>query len=523
MPRSYKVELSAGVHAWTVTDLDAPGYGLADPLTIGWSIPDGEHRPTQPDPMVAQFSVVVATAGDLDDLVLGDPVTIKVTFGPADKPAPDVSFYGRLAAGGSRPHTLGMLYTFTCADASVDWNGYDVGAAPYAVQSVGARFDAMTARTPLQQVNLIRDPTVAAVDPNLAVDQIEKPGALNLLAATLALWAQVGLNGLNELAGFVRYLAILAPYPGPGSTGMPFRYALDAVPDKYIPTALTPLPAAFGAWFAAPDAYGLKMSRDDRAAGVLDACYIERDDAEWAAIQPAAVNRSAVTWLTAANTLPDTTRVQQVTYTESGTPPGQTPTATTRETETIGYDAATTAAAQANAARLGAMMIPVPMNPGAWAPDTFRWLLYRDELGMVTFPVIFPRHDATNAPTPAVLRTAAYVRPIVVMGIPGKWNPADADRDWVAGQLADVELTIEGGRPVVDFRLLPTVPEPGNPDTAAKSWNARAGTWDAQAGQWDDQAPGRVAFRWHDPAMAGLTWNQLHPQPWNAYRLARGS
>jgi hypothetical protein len=201
----------------------------------------------------------------------------------------------------------------------------------------------------------------------------------------------------------------------------------------------------------------------------------------------------------------------------------------TRNTNTIGEwsgpgaDTPSNAAAIANWQRLGGMMIPPPQNPAGWGPDTFRWLLYKDPIGLERFPIIFPRHDATNQPTPRVLRTACYVRPIVVVDIPPEWNAADAYRDWIGGQLASVTLTIENGSPVVDFQLVPTLPEAANPATGANNWNSGTGTWNARTGVWNDLIPGRPAFRWSDTALVGRVWNDLHPQSWNMYRLARGS
>lgn len=523
MARTYKVRVTAGTHTWTVTDTDPPTAGLMDPLTIGWALPDTEHRPSQPDPMVATFAVIAATAADLDDLVLGDAVTIEVTFNPDTKTIPDIVFYGRIAQGQASPHPSGMLYQFTCADATVDLAGYDIGATTYLAGPVTGRIAALLARAGVPDVDLVRDPVMATVDPNLYVDQVDQPGAANLLTTLIGLCDQVGMAGTNDLTA-TSYRPILAPYPGPSSAGLPFRWALDVVPDQYVPTEATMLPAQFGHWFPDPGGWGLKLDPDDRAAGVIDACVVEFGSA-WAAIAPAVADRAAVTWLTAGGADPDLyERAQQVTYTVETPPgPGKTPTTTTRETQTIGIDAATTTAAAANAGRLGGLMVPAPQNPAGWAPDSFRWLLYADPAGLADFPVLFPRHDATIQATPVALRTSCYVRPVVVTGLLEEWNAADGARDWVGGQLSTIQLTISDGRPVVDFQLVPTLPEPGNVDASTRSWNTRAGTWNAQTGAWDDLVPGRIAFRWNDTQLVGRVWNDLHPQDWNMYRLARGN
>ena len=525
MDRSYLVQVTAGAYAWTVTDLDAPDYGLTDPLTVGWSIPDTEHRPSQPDTMVATFGVIVPTSADLD-LVLGDPVTIEVTFGPADKTIPDVVFLGRVAQGEAVAHSRGVLYRFTCADATTDLNGYDIGADPYLVQTITTRMSSYLSRAGVPDTDVIRGPVVSAVDANLSVEQIEQPSAQDLLTATIELWDQVAMAGAGALAP-VRYRAIIAPYPGPSSTGLPYRWSLDALSDAYVPTAQAPLPGRFGHWFPDPQGWGILLDPDDRASGVIDSCYVEQES-PWAAISPAVVNRAAVTWLVANGADPAVTgneRTQRVTYNnENPAPAGQTPTTAARETQTIGIiGQPSTPAAQNNATRLGALMVPPPQNPGGWAPDTFRWFLYADHVGQAEFPVIFPRHDATDQPTPRALRTACYARPITIVGIPGRWNPADATRDWVAGQLANVTLTIQDGRSFIDFQLVPTIPAAGNPDTAVNSWDATPGTWDAQTGVWNDLEPGLNAFRWNDTGLAGVTWDQIHPQSWDMYRLVRGN
>lgn len=522
--RTYKVRLTAGAHTWTVTDLDPPTAGLMDPLTVGWSMPDTQQRPTQPDILVASFSVVAATAADLDDLLLGDLVTIQVTFGPNDKPSPDVVFYGRIAEGEATPYGAGMLYRFTCADLTTDLNGFDIGADPFTVQTVTARMTSLLTRAGIDDTAVVRDQVVAAVDPNLNVEQVDQPNAANVLTSVIGLWDQVGLAGLNELAP-VRYRAIIAPHPGAGApSGIPYKWALDVIPDAYIASAAAPLPATFGHYFPDPQGYGLRIDPNDRAAAVIDACHVELGST-WAAIQPSVVNRAAVTWLTAAGADPAVNpRTQRVTYNNENPPPaGQSPVTSTRETQTVGTTTAQNTAAAANATRLGAMMVPPPQNLAGWAPDSFRWLLYKDQLGLKTFPVLFPHHDATSQPTPTVLRTAAYVRPVTVARVPGRWNAADATRDWIAGQITTILLTIENGRPVVDFQLAPTIPAQANPGTGTNNWNAQTGTWNAQTGTWNDKVPGRPAFRWADVSLVGVTWNQLQPQPWNMYRLARGT
>lgn len=519
----YRVQLSAGPYSWTVTDDDAPTFGLMDPLVIGWSLPDDAQRPAQPDPMVAQFSLVVASAADVAELGIGSLVTIAVTFGGVTKPVPDVGFIGRIAQGDAAAHPRGMLYRFTCADLTTDLLGYDIGATPYPVQSVNARSAGYRTAAGLPSSDWMVNPSVAALSDQLLVEAMDDPAAANLLESSVALFDQVAYPGMGALAGSVFYRAILAPAPGTSSLGIPWRWAIDAVPDTYVPTAASPLPGQFGAYFPAPKAYGVYFDPDDRNAGVLDACFIDYD-APWVAIQPAVINRAAVRWWRAPDAASD--RIPRATYTLENPPPaGQSPNTATRQTDIVAFTAtpATETAAADNATNLGHMMVPPPQNKAGWGPDTFRWLLYADEVGLARFPTIFPAHYATAQPTPQPQRTACYVRPIVVVDVPGETNPADPSRVWVGGQLVNVQLTIEAGQPVVEFTLTPTIPTAGDPGTGVNSWDSTAGTWNAQAGEWNDLVPGYPSFRWSDVGLAGVTWNQLYPQPWDAYRLARGT
>jgi hypothetical protein len=495
------VSVNYGAHYWIISNETAPTYGLMDPLTVTWSLPDTEHRPNQPDAMVASFSVIVPTAGDLDDILIGAEMSLHVWFGPnrMDYDAVDLVFYGRVSQAEAAPDPRGMIYRFTCADLTADLSGYTTGVDPYAVEAVASRTSTMLARAGLAEGDLIRDPIVSAVDVSLNTEAIAAPAGANMLTSLIELWDSVALPGLGELSG-VSYRAILAPYPYTGtltSFGAQNRWALDAIPDAYVPSAAAPLPGTFGHYFPDPQGYGVSVNPDDRAAGVFDACFVEFD-AAWSALQSATTDRASVTWIGSTSVDPTVARRSLgLVVVETSPPAGHTPSTATRDTQIFSLyptppDHSSYVSAVANARRLGDMMIPPPQNPAGWSPDSFRWLLYKDEV-------------------------------IVVAGIPGMWNPADGTRDWVAGQLSTVTLTIADGQPVIDFELAPSLPDTGNPTTTADTWNAQVGTWNAQVGTWDDKPSGLPAFRWTDPGLAGVKWNQLYPQPWNTYRLARAS
>ena len=506
-----------------MTDDDAPGYGLADPLSVDWSLPAaGLARPAQPDPTVVQLNLILPSARDLD-AGIGTLVTLAIWFGSrsiAGRRA-DVGFVGRVADGTATPHRDGMLYRFTCSGLVVDLTGYSPGVAPLPAQTARARFDALVSRSGIAAADLEVD-TLLTWDPALFVDQLE-PGADPLSDVLGELLDQLAFAYLSRL-----YRGILAARPATAG-GKP-RWYVDALSDEYVATAEAPLPAVFGPMPSPPYSaglYGLTINRDDRFAGVIDACLVDFE-AEWSTLIPDVANVATVTWISvaaaAAAVTKDTDRIPaSLTWTEWD---AQTPKVATRKTETLATtDTGAAAAAATNAQRLAELATLPPQTVTGWSPESFRWLLYADPAGLEAFPLIFPApHIDPAVEGTRSLRTAAYVRPLVVAGIPTPWDPTGSP-GMATGQAAQVTLTIERGRPVVDLTLSPTLPVPGNSESTVPNWDAVAGTWDAQAPKvWDDYRGGYVIFRWDDPALTPATWDTLEPtQTWYEYRLARGS
>lgn len=136
----YRVEADIGAYSYTVEDTDTPGYGLADPLTVSWDCPRGGLVYPQPAAMVATVRVVVASVDDLADLAIGDPVALRVwgwppgtdnPYFPGEDYPPLVVFRGRVGRALASPHKLGMVYTLTCVDYTVDLAEYDAGEVDY--------------------------------------------------------------------------------------------------------------------------------------------------------------------------------------------------------------------------------------------------------------------------------------------------------------------------------------------------------------------------------------------------------
>ena len=73
----YRVVVNVGAHSYDGTYGDEPTYGVALPLTVGWQIPEAtEFYPSQADPTSGSFGLVAESVADLDDLAIGDPVSV---------------------------------------------------------------------------------------------------------------------------------------------------------------------------------------------------------------------------------------------------------------------------------------------------------------------------------------------------------------------------------------------------------------------------------------------------------------
>lgn len=487
--------------AWDVTDDDPPGYGLTDPLIIGWSTPTRTPGvPEQPDPMAARFGFVWPTAS-ANPVNVGDMVTFYLWFGTKsatpDQSDPDIVFFGVVTDADANPHPRGVFYQFTAVDFTGLLNGYTVHAADRPAETVRTRMDAYMLETTAQ-----RGPTAVTRHPfadqaqntnrPLAAEKASPAGAGD---AIIDLWAGVAMSTTNPT---VWYRPILSP--GPPVAGeyptTPNRWglALDLVPADFLPDV-----AGAGAvpgilTETSPNHWQIVISIGDREAGVLDACFIDFD-ATWTAGRFQVVDTAVVTWTrldTVGSPPADVESVVTVTVVEDvpGSP-NTTPAVTVRADSGLTARTTVTAdtdAAAANATGLGHILVPAG-RAKTWTPDTFAWLLYADTIGLNNFPPIFPRHDipVTAATNTAWKRVACYMNPVTVMNLPAAWNITDPTIDYLTGQLQAAELTIQDGKPTVAMTIAPHLP---------------AGTgiaWDAMntGAAWDEMDP-------------TITWDQMH-------------
>lgn len=85
----YRVEVTVGAHSFEATwPTTPPGNAVTLPLTIGWSIPEAvDYFPTQANPTSGSFGIVCDSVADVNDLTIGDPVTVAV-YAPSTAPDP---------------------------------------------------------------------------------------------------------------------------------------------------------------------------------------------------------------------------------------------------------------------------------------------------------------------------------------------------------------------------------------------------------------------------------------------------
>lgn len=79
-PGYYRVEVTLGGHTWIGSNADeAPDFGIALPLTLGWAIPDEvDYFPAQADLTALQFRLFVADISDIADVDKGTTCTFRM-------------------------------------------------------------------------------------------------------------------------------------------------------------------------------------------------------------------------------------------------------------------------------------------------------------------------------------------------------------------------------------------------------------------------------------------------------------
>lgn len=76
-PGYYRVEVQLGSHTWSASTVDAAGYGVRLPLSLGWQLSDQvEWFPAQSDPLALSFQLYLPDVSVLEDVVRGTTVVM---------------------------------------------------------------------------------------------------------------------------------------------------------------------------------------------------------------------------------------------------------------------------------------------------------------------------------------------------------------------------------------------------------------------------------------------------------------
>jgi hypothetical protein len=432
-PAWYQVDVSAGTYSWTTAKGDPPTWGLADPLTVGWAVPENGLAFTQPDPMQAAFTLALQSMADVADLDVGDPVAIFVTLDSTEYPGDSlnhiVSFRGRVAGVRMRPRKGGgVLVTVVCVDYSVDLAESPVGTADWPAEKVQPRTDRIAAEAGVA-VPPTWPPLIGA-----NIDLAARTGAQT--DARSAFVRMLDTAGGAAGGGYKLYLtshypvdSITDPAPDPLE---PFEYWTDVYTERDAGSAAAgfyTLPGSLqlldsGLWGIVID----ELPADAGQQGHINADYVDLS-AEWALTKN---DRPDTIVVTGPYTLP-TAGVTKVT----AQAPDPVPVTTVIDTDLIDYQ---------NAQILADLNL-TSHDSDRWAAEEFTFRADLDPTRLTRPGIWF--NDAT------VVQLSA---PLAVSPIPEDQNPSGID--WFAGTLVAAGFTLAGGRFSATLRLSRRLPRP---------------------------------------------------------------
>lgn len=113
-PQPYAAHLRVGAHSWDVASTDDPAFGPIAGLRFTWAARQDDGWPTQHDPTLLVFGVIVEAGTDFDDVDQGS--VVHFTFTPTGYASPLVEFGGTVRDLTAAPHDRGMVYTITAVD-----------------------------------------------------------------------------------------------------------------------------------------------------------------------------------------------------------------------------------------------------------------------------------------------------------------------------------------------------------------------------------------------------------------------
>lgn len=411
-----------------------PGYGLADPLRVGWQLPNTGQLYVQPDPMWGTITLLVANLTDVARIEENVPVSVEVSTWPAGTVSPvdggvlpsPVFGRGVVTNVDAEPHKLGSLVTITWVDPLVEQNERDVGTMDWPAETADVRaerigdqlgFDMPTAGI----TSLLVDLAARTATPT--------PGLEYLVSV---------LNQCAEQTDPLLPDVVSRPYVGSDWIGGTLDLANPPVQLVHwssrqtvavgeLPGKLALVGAVYGVvidtTLAAPAAVGKNTGR------IIDACHVER---------------GGVSYRLAKSERPDTYAINgpyadgstQVVVAEADAKP-------------IRASIDTELTDPADATALGRLNLNGRASDG-WAADKFIWHADLDPTTLV-YPYLMFQNDWFYSPR------QSYA-PVVIAGLPAAQNPSG--ETWFAGQLTSAVFTLARGRYSVELTTRRNLPVP---------------------------------------------------------------
>lgn len=425
---TWRAEITLGPYTWTIDEDDTADPDNPGPLAglrIGWTMPDGDLYPTQPDPVSCSMALIVPDIADVEELDIGSAAAVDVsdaTGGPVV-----FEFRGRLTDLKAVAHARGVHLSLIALDHTLDERrtGFTAAGDDVASNHIGALFAAVG----------LDEPTLPY--PGGTVGMRMEAGEPRSLPEALApiLLSMVGGSTWPDVEGNAR--TILAPLVDGLAPVDPDPFVLDELPER----SPEPVTGVFG---PTAGGYGIDLAAD-AAAGVLDAAFVDAA-AVWIRNKWLAVNQVDVTYRDVGD-VEATIRAAT----------GETPIVSARIDTPIvpGFGIDIEAAAQ----RVADYYLPEHVG-NKWTVERFTWQLSRhiDDGGIDLSdvgPGWMPVHTAAEDDP---IRTLAYRRVVAVVGIPEHQNPAAGGI--YAGRLVGAELTVNGrGELTLAFSLRRHLPK----------------------------------------------------------------
>lgn len=506
----YTVEVRLGPD-WSMTSDSrnpapdpAAGVWTLDNYRQSWTMPD--EWPAQPDPATAVLQLGAVDQALLPPLEIGTPVTVVVTgyLGAFSSDAvPVARFDGRISDAVVRTRGDGLVAEVTCVDYTADLRELYVGAAPWPAEYPNDRMDRIMAAVGLTWGST---PVWDAFDSFRPLDVDHRPVA-EVIEDHLAQLARTGgyvtYGDRGWQRGVVYYHvasgALPAGDPDPAGSIVWEQVTIDERTSSGGPLVLTMGPE--GVTVTPSPTPATEYSAGNTRQVPADLVDL---DVEWRRDKGRSTNRAVVSGEFAGifGELGESLTVTVPSVTEEFPDIVQQrgPVTVSRDS-TLQY---------IHAARLMASMYLGAREDleSRWSVESFRLHVHRLE-DPNTHRLVFPLFPSAEENGYGGLSAYPVGASVVVYGIRPTQNPAGGGREWMAGQLVGADLTVEGGKVLVDCHLRPSIPRPiGN--TMATQANA----YDALS--W------MAAKTVQGGAYAATTWAEIDPDlTWQDLRVTR--